>query len=70
MNEQIRKAVKAALLEQGESQGDLSRALDIPRPSITRALSGRSGEVPALWQGILEHLNLELTAVPRTCEHG
>ena len=39
--------------------------LDVPRPNINRALMGRSGEVPKLWQNILETLDLELTAVPR-----
>lgn len=65
MNEKIRVAVKAAMVEKKITQGDLSRALDIPRPSITRALSGRSGAVPLVWQKMLDLLQLELTVQPR-----
>jgi len=47
------------------SQGELSRVLSVPRPNITRALSGRSGEIPDLWARMLDALDLELIAVPR-----
>ena len=70
MNELVREKVKQAMAARGMSQSELSRVLDIPRPNINRALVGRSGEVPKLWQNILETLDLELTAVPRTGEHG
>lgn len=65
MNDSIRQMVKQTLERKGMSQGELSRVLSVPRPNITRALSGRSGEIPDLWARMLDALDLELIAVPR-----
>ena len=68
MNDAIRQVLKQALETKGMSQGELARVLDVPRPNITRALSGRSGEIPTLWVRMLETLELELIAVPRASQ--
>ncbi|WP_051363375.1 helix-turn-helix domain-containing protein [Deinococcus murrayi] len=67
MNEEIRAAVDARLREKGLSRADLARATGIHPNHITRALNntgGRGGNVPPVWQAILDALGLTLTAVP------
>ena len=66
MNEQVRDAVKKAMSQREISQGELARQLEVDRPSITRLLSGASGKVPKLWQEVLDALDLELVAIPKT----
>lgn len=33
--------------------------------NVTRALNGRSGRVPELWQSILDALELQIVAIPK-----
>jgi plasmid maintenance system antidote protein VapI len=60
MNDSIREMVKQTMGANGLSQGDVSRALGIKRPNLTKMLSGRSGVVPENWQRIFDYLGLEL----------
>ena len=67
MNEEIRAAVDARLREKGLSRADLARATGIHPNHITRALNtpgGRGGNVPPVWQAILDALDLRLTVAP------
>lgn len=66
MNVKVREAVREVMSARELSQGELARQLEVDRPSITRLLSGSSGKVPKLWQEILDALDLELIAVPKT----
>lgn len=66
MNEQVRQAVKAALKEKGVTQAHLAEMTGIERPNITRLLSGSVGKVPDNWQKVLNALDLELVAQPKT----
>lgn len=50
------------------TQGELSRQMGVDRANITRALNGRSGRIPERWQDILDHLELDLVAVPKAGE--
>ncbi|MBI0446301.1 helix-turn-helix transcriptional regulator [Deinococcus sp. DB0503] len=67
MNDEIRAQVAARLKEKGMSRADLARATGIHPNHITRALNntgGRGGNVPPVWQAILEALDLRLTVAP------
>ena len=67
MNEEMRAQVDARLKEKGLSRADLARATGIHPNAITRALNntgGRGGNVPPVWQAILEALDLRLTVAP------
>lgn len=68
MNEEVRAAVDARLKERHMSRADLARALSKTPQEISRALNGgpRGGSVPPIWAAILEALDMELTAQPRT----
>jgi lambda repressor-like predicted transcriptional regulator len=73
MNPEIRAAVDARLKEKGMSRADLARAVGAQPNNVTRALNdtgGRGGSIPPLWAAILEALDLELTAQPRTPGEG
>ncbi|GHF32374.1 transcriptional regulator with XRE-family HTH domain [Deinococcus metalli] len=64
MTDEIRAAVDTRLKAKGLSRADLARATGIHPNHITRALNntgGRGGNVPPVWQAILEALNLRLT---------
>ena len=64
MNEQIRQAMRDAIEAQGTSQNKIADALDTNQPNINRLLAGRSGKIPDLMHDVLEHLELELMAIP------
>ncbi|MGY2895175.1 helix-turn-helix domain-containing protein [Deinococcus sp. UYEF24] len=69
MNDEIRAAVTARLEDKHMSRADLARAVGKTPQEITRALNGGrngGGKVPGIWAAILEALDLELTAQPRT----
>ncbi len=68
MNDEIRAAVSARLEAKHMSRADLARAIGKHPNSVTRALNGLKdgGQVPPIWAAILEALDLELTAQPRT----
>ena len=63
MNDEIRAAVKARLDQKHMTRADLARAVGKTPQAITRALNGTQdgGTVPALWQAILDALDLRLT---------
>lgn len=61
MNDEVRDAVRKAMKEQGISQVKLAEELGVDRVNLTRALSGRSGKIPDLWQRIFERFGLEIT---------
>ena len=68
MNDEVRAAVAARLSEKHISRADLARAISKTPQAITRALNGGKdggGQVPGIWQDILNALDLELTARPR-----
>lgn len=64
MNEQIRQAMRDAIEAQGTSQNKIADALDTNQPNVNRLLAGRSGKIPDLMHDVLEHLKLELMAIP------
>ena len=49
------------------SRSELARSIGKHPNSVTRALNGLKdgGQIPPIWQDILNALNLELTARPR-----
>ena len=64
MNSEVREAVKAALGQKGMSQAELARRLGMERGNLNRLLQGKSGQVPEVWQKVLDELGLKLVAVP------
>ena len=72
MNDDVRAEVNARLKERHMSRADLARAVGKTPQEITRALNGskNGGSIPPLWAAILEALDLELTAQPRTPGEG
>jgi len=69
MNDSIRAVARARLEERGMTYVDLARVTGTTSPTITRAFEetgSRGGLVSQLWADILEALDLELTAQPRT----
>lgn len=61
MNVDIRKAIRAELRERGLTHAQIAEQLGMPRPQITRMLTGQSGSVPEGWQKLLAALDLQLT---------
>ncbi len=65
MNEQVRRAVRERMQEQGLTQTELGELVGMAQPNVQRLLAGRVGAVPESWQRVLDALGLELVAVPR-----
>lgn len=68
MTDEIRQAVNERLAQQGMSRADLARAMNRTPQEITRALNGgkRGGEVPKLWQDLLDVLGFEIVVREKT----
>jgi predicted XRE-type DNA-binding protein len=65
MNQGIRERILKELKTREISQYKMAQDLDIPQPSVSRLLKGRSGKIPESWQAILDYLDLELTVTPK-----
>ena len=70
MNEQVRDGVRKAIEQRGVSQREIADRLGIKPENLSRMLNGRVNGVSKLWRGLLETLDLELTAVPRAADNG
>lgn len=66
MNEAVRAAVAEALKERDLTQKDFAAQIGMEPPNVSRLLNGHSGRIPENWQRILDALDLELIAVPRS----
>jgi len=54
----------------GMSSYELARRLDVKQPSVSPIITRKRGKIPQSLIDVLKVLDLELTAVPRTGEHG
>jgi transcriptional regulator with XRE-family HTH domain len=70
VNERIREAVRVELARRGESQSQLAERVGVSRQYLSDVMRGRAGNVPALWQKVLEDLGLELVVQPKTRSDG
>lgn len=61
MNAEIRGAVRDELRRRGMTHAQIAHQLQMPRPQVTRMLTGQSGSVPEGWQKLLDALDLQLT---------
>lgn len=59
MTDELRKALRAFLKEQGISQAELAALIGTDRHAVCRALT-TNGKVPVIWQQMLDALGLEL----------
>ncbi|WP_245808585.1 helix-turn-helix domain-containing protein [Deinococcus hopiensis] len=65
-DEQIRTALRAAMAARNVTQAELARRLEVKQPSVAAILSGKRGSIPQSLLDVLEALDLELTAHPRS----
>jgi len=68
VNDSLRAVALARLEEKNMTHMDLARVIGTTSPTVTRAFEETSnrGGISQLWSDILEALDLELTAQPRT----
>lgn len=70
VTDDIKAALRAEIARQGKSMADVAREIGTSRNQISRMLSAKrkdsSGELPDVWQTLLEHLGYELTIKPRS----
>lgn len=68
MNDSIRSTITNTLHDRHMIRSDLARAIKKTPQEVTRALNGTrgGGGVPVIWAAILDALDLDLVAVPRT----
>jgi len=66
----IEQALREAMKRKGMSSYELARRLDVKQPSVSPIITRKRGKIPQSLIDVLKVLDLELTAVPRTGEHG
>lgn len=64
MNDEIREGVRAELKRRGLTHAQMAEQLGMPRPQLTRMLTGQSGQVPEAWRKLFGALDLHLTVAP------
>lgn len=60
VNDDIRAAVRVELARRGESQAKLAARVGVSPQYLSDVMRARAGNVPAVWQRILDELDLEL----------
>lgn len=65
MNTQIREAIRAELSRRKLTHAQIAEELGMPRPQVTRMLTGQSGSVPEGWQKLLDALDLQLSVTTK-----
>ena len=65
MNERIREAVRVELARRKSNQAHLAGEVGVSRQYISDLMTGKSGNVPAVWSRIFDELDLELTVTPK-----
>lgn len=65
MNPEIREHIRAEMQRRGLTHAQVADLLGMPRPQVTRMLTGQSGSVPLGWQKLLDTLDLKVTLIPK-----
>jgi ribosome-binding protein aMBF1 (putative translation factor) len=68
VNDDIRRAVRIELARRDDKQARLAERIGVTRQYLNDVLRGKAGNVPAVWQKILDELDLELVVRLRTPE--
>ena len=67
VTDDIKAELRAEIARQGKSMADIAREIGSSRNQVSRMVSAKrkdaSGELPDVWQTLLEHLGYELTLV-------
>ena len=65
VTDDIKATLRAEIARQGKSMADIAREIGSSRNQVSRMLSAKrkdsSGEIPDVWQTLLDHLGYELT---------
>ncbi|WP_326493061.1 helix-turn-helix domain-containing protein [Deinococcus sp. SL84] len=56
--------VRQELEKREMTQAELAQVLGIERANLNRVLTGRSGKVPTVWQGIFDELGFKVIIIP------
>ena len=60
VNDRIREAVRVELAKRASNQAHLAEKVGVSKQYISDVMRARAGKVPAVWQRILDELDLEL----------
>lgn len=60
VNDRIREAVRVELARRASNQAQLAEKVGVSKQYISDVMRARAGKVPAVWQRILEELDLEV----------
>jgi transcriptional regulator with XRE-family HTH domain len=66
VNDQIRQAVRIELARRDSNQARLAERVGVSKQYINNVMRARAGKVPAVWQRILDELDLELVVRPKS----
>ena len=65
VNDQIREAVRVEIARRASNQAQLAKRVGVSRQYLSDVMRGRAGNVPTLWQKVLDELGLELLVRPK-----
>lgn len=60
MNERVREEVRVAMARRNINQSKLAETIGVSRQYLSDYMSGKAGDMPRLWQKVLDELGLEL----------
>ena len=66
VNARIREAVRMELARRETNQAQLAEKVGVSRQYVNNVMRARAGNVPEVWQRILDELDLELVVQSRT----
>ncbi len=65
VNDRIRQAIRIELARRDAKQSRLAESIGVSRQFLNNVLRGKAGNVPDVWQKILDELDLELVVRPK-----
>ena len=65
VNDKVRQAVRIELARRDSNQAKLADRIGVSRQYVSDVMRGKAGRVPAVWQKILDDLDLEVVVRPK-----
>ena len=73
VTDDIKAELRAEIARQGKSMSEVAREIGTSRNQISRMLSAKrkdsSGELPDVWETLIDHLGFELVVKPKGSSH-
>ncbi len=67
MTDNFRREIKSFIvLNEDANQGELAESIGISRQYLNKVLNGHSGKMPAVWEKLLDKLDMTVMPIPNS----